>query len=240
MAVSPRLNPLLLASVKREALMTSPFFAHMRVHELDELIAHAGERRAPRGTLIFSKGDPGHFMLAVLTGLVRVGATSADGREITLNVIGPGEIVGEIALLDGRPRSADAVAAEETTMMVIERRFFLPFLVRHEGLVERMLAVLCDRLRRTSAALEELALLDLPTRLARLMMKLGTDYGRPSERGIRIDIRLSQRDISNLVAATRESVNKQLKIWRDADIIELDGSHVILRDLAALYRLSEA
>ncbi len=239
MATPPRLSAQKLASIKRDALLTSPFFAHMRPHELDELIAHSSERRALRGTLIFAKGDPGHFMLAVLTGLIRVGATSADGREVTLNVIGPGEIVGEIALLDGRPRSADAVAAEETTMMVIERRFFVPFLIRHDGLVERMLGVLCDRLRRTSAALEELALLDLPTRLARLLAKLGADYGRPTERGIRIDIRLSQRDVSNLVAATRESVNKQLRIWREAGIIETDGSHIILCDVAALYRLSE-
>jgi CRP/FNR family cyclic AMP-dependent transcriptional regulator len=226
----------MLAAMKRDALLASPFFSHLRAEELDELIAHSAERRALRGTLIFSKGDPGHFMLAVLSGLVRVGVTSADGREITLNVIGPGEIVGEVALLDGRPRSADAVAAEETTMMVIERRFFLPFLVRHEGLVERMLAVLCDRLRRTSAALEELALLDLPGRLARLLVKLAGDYGRAVEGGgVRIDIRLSQRDLSNQVAATRESVNKQLRIWRDAGIIGIESGHIVLRDVAALY-----
>ena len=143
--------------MKRDVLLTSPFFAHLHPDEMDELIAHSQERRLQRGTLIFAKGDPGSFMLAVLTGLIRVGVTSAEGREVTLNVISPGEIVGEIALLDGRPRSADAVAVEETVVMVIERRFFLPFLIRHEGLVERLLAVLCDRLRRTSAALEELA-----------------------------------------------------------------------------------
>jgi CRP-like cAMP-binding protein len=168
--------------------------------------------------------------------LIRVGATSVDGREVTLNVIGPGEIVGEIALLDGRPRSADAVAADDTTMMVIERRFFLPFLIRHEGLVERMLAVLCDRLRRTSAALEELALLDLPGRLARLLVKLAGDYGRAVDGGVRIDIRMSQRDLSNLVAATRESVNKQLRIWKDAGILDMEGGHVVIHDLPALYR----
>jgi CRP/FNR family transcriptional regulator, cyclic AMP receptor protein len=223
--------------MKREALLASPFFAHLRAEEMDDLIAHSQERRLPRGTLIFSKGDPGSSMLAVLTGLIRVGATSADGREITLNVIGPGEIVGEIALLDGQPRSADAVAAEETVAMVIERRFFLPFLIRHEGLVERMLAVLCDRLRRTSAALEELALLDLPARMARTLTKLASDYGKPVPGGVRIEIRLSQKDMSNLVAATRESVNKQLKVWREAGLIELDGGHVVITDMAALKKL---
>ncbi len=237
MAVSPKLSPHVLATMKRDALLASPFFSHLRAPELEELIANSSERRVARGTLIFSKGDPGQFMLAVLSGLIRVGATSVDGREVTLNVIGPGEIVGEIALLDGRPRSADAVAAEETTLMVIERRFFMPFLIRHEGLVERLLGVLCDRLRRTSAALEELALLDLPGRLARLLIKLAGDYGQTTDDGVRINIRLSQRDISNLVAATRESVNKQLRIWREAGLINIVGGHITLLNLAAFYKL---
>ena len=229
-----------LATMKRDALLTSPFFAHMQPAELDELIASSTERRAQRGALIFSKGDPGSFMLAVLSGHVRVGSVSLDGREVTLNVIGPGEIVGEIALLDGKPRSAGAVAAEDTTMMVIERRVFLPFLIRHEGLVERMLVVLCDRLRKTSSALEEIALFDLSARLARLLVKLATDYGRTVPQGVRIDLKLSQRDLSNLVASSRESVNKQLRIWRDAEIMDIDGGHMVLRDLEAFRRLFEA
>ncbi len=223
--------------MKREALLTSAFFNHMKPSELDELIASSNERRVGRGTLIFSKGDPGSFMLAVLSGHIRVCAVSLEGREVTLNVIGPGEIVGEIALLDGKPRSADAVAAEDSTMMVIERHVFLPFLLRHEGLVERMLVVLCDRLRRTSTALEEIALFDLQARLARLLMKLGQDYGRPVPLGVRIDLKLSQRDLSTLVASSRESVNKQLRIWRDAGIIELDAGHVVLRNQDALRAL---
>jgi len=239
MAIGVKSPPRNLAVMKRDALLTSPFFAHMKPVELDELIAFSTERRASRGTLIFSKGDPGSFMLAVLTGHVRVGTTSLEGREITLNVIGPGEIVGEIALLDGKPRSADAVAAEDTTMMVIERRIFLPFLIRHEGLVERMLVVLCDRLRRTSSALEELALFDLQARLARLLVKLADDYGRPYQSHVRIDMKLSQRDLSNLVASSRESVNKQLRIWRDAGIMDIDAGHMVLRDLPALRALFE-
>jgi CRP/FNR family cyclic AMP-dependent transcriptional regulator len=223
--------------MKREALLASPFFNHMQPGELDELIGSSAERRVSRGTLIFSKGDPGSFMLAVLAGHIRVGTVSLEGREVTLNVIGPGEIVGEIALLDGKPRSASAVAAEDTTMMVIERHVFLPFLLRHEGLVERMLVVLCDRLRRTSNALEGIALFDLQARLARLVVKLAEDYGRVVPRGVRIDLKLSQRDLSNLVASSRESVNKQLKIWREAGIIDLDGGHVVLLKRDALLPL---
>lgn len=228
-----------LAAMKRDALRTSAFFAHMKAHELDELIAMSTERRTPRGTLIFSKGDPGGFMMAVLTGHVRVGSMSLEGREVTLNVIGPGEIVGEISLLDGKPRSADAVAAEDTTMMVIQRADFLPFLVRHEGLVERMLIVLCDRLRKTSIALEEIALFDLPARLARLLVKLAGDYGTPAGTGIRISLKLSQRDLSALVASSRESVNKQLRIWRETGLVDMAAGHIVLADPEALRSLFE-
>ena len=226
--------------MKRDALLSSAFFRAMRPAEIDEIITFATERRFPRGTTIMSKGEPGSSMMAVLAGRIRIGNVSHEGKEVTLNVIGPGEIFGEIALLDGKPRSADATAAEDTTVMVVERRDFLPFMLRHETLVERVLGVLCDRLRRTSTALEEIALFEVPARLARLLVKLAADYGRPvpGGPGVRIGIKLSQRDLSNLVASSRESVNKQLKVWRDAGTIDLvDGHLIVLRqaDLEALY-----
>jgi CRP-like cAMP-binding protein len=226
-----------LAAMKRDALLASPFFQRMLPHELGELIASSTERRAPRGTVIFTKGDPGTSMMVVLAGQVRVGSISRDGREVTLNVIGPGEIFGEFALLDGKPRSADAVASDDTTLMVIERAHFLPFLLRHEGLVERLLVVLCDRLRKTSMALEEVSLFDLPARLALRLVKLAEDYGTATPEGIRITLKLSQRDLSTLVASSRESVNKQLRIWRESGLVDTTNGHLVLHDLAALREL---
>jgi len=227
------------ASIKREALLSSAFFRSMRPQEIDEILGFAVERRFTRGTTLFSKGDPGTSMMAVLTGRLRAVNVSAEGKEVILNVIGPGEIVGEIALLDGKPRSSDVVVVEDTTAMVVERRDFMPFLLRHESLVERLLVVLCDRLRRTSGALEEIALFDLPARLARLLVKLAADYGKPHEGGgIRIGMKLSQRDLSSLVASTRESINKQLRIWRQAGTIDLVDNHIVLlqpQNLRALY-----
>ena len=222
---APRID----ASIKREALLSSPFFRSMRAVEIDEILGFAIERRMPRGTMVMAKGDPGTSMMAVLAGRLRAVTVSAEGKEVILNVIGPGEIVGEIALLDGKPRSSDVVAAEDTTALVVERRDFLPFLFRHETLVERLLVVLCDRLRRTSGALEEIALFDLPARLARVLTKLATDYGRDLPTGgTRIGMKLSQRDLSNLVASTRESVNKQLRVWRDAGMIDLVDGHLVV------------
>jgi CRP-like cAMP-binding protein len=223
--------------MKRDTLLTSPFFRPMRPEELDDILGLASELRVARGAGVFAKGDPGASMMAVLAGRVRIGAISPDGKEVTLNVIGPGEIFGEIALLDGKPRSADATALEDSVLLVIERRHFMPFLLRHGDLVERLLVVLCDRLRRTSLALEEIALFDLPARLARLLIKLAADYGRPVADGLRIDLKLSQRDLATLVASTRESVNKQLRNWsRDGVLAQRDG-YLVLRDQPALQAL---
>jgi CRP/FNR family transcriptional regulator, cyclic AMP receptor protein len=222
---------------RRAALRFSPLFQAMQPGELDEILGFAVDRRVHRGQVIFQKGDSGSSMMAVLRGRVRISAVSADGKEITLNVINPGEVFGEIALLDAKPRSADATATEETHLLVVERRHFLPFLTRNQDLALRLLAVLCERVRQTNMALEQIALLDLPVRLALVLLKLAGSYGRPAAGGIRIELKLSQRDLSTLVASSRESVNKQLGVWREDGVIGMDDGFIMLRrreDLEAL------
>lgn len=225
---------------RRIALLGSPLFQAMQPEEVAEILSLCGERRIRRGQTIFQKGDSGSSMMAVLRGLVRISVVSAEGKEITLNVIRPGEVFGEIALLDGQPRSADATAMEETALLVVERRQFLPFLSRNQDLALRLLAVLCQRLRQTSGALEQIALFDLPARLARVLLKLASDYGRATSDGVRIDFKLSQRDLSNLVASSRESVNKQLGAWREQGVLSLDEGRIVLRDQSGLQSLVEA
>jgi CRP/FNR family transcriptional regulator, cyclic AMP receptor protein len=224
---------------KRAALLASPLFHAMQPAELDEILKFASERRVRRGQTIFQRGDEGSSLMAVLRGRVRISSFSGDGKEVTLNVINPGEIFGEIALLDGEPRSADATAIEDSALLVVERRHFLPFLRQNEDLFLRLLAVLCSRLRRTSTALEEIALFDLPVRLARVLLKLGDDYGRPNAAGTRIDLKLSQRDLSNLVASSRESVNKQLRTWREGGVVDMEEGFLVLRRPADLKRLTD-
>jgi CRP-like cAMP-binding protein len=225
---------------RRTALQGSALFAAMRPEELDEILNFASERRVRRGQTIFQRGDNGSSMVVVLRGRVRISSVSGEGKEVTLNVIDPGQIFGEFALLDGKPRSADATASEDTLLLVVERRHFLPFLARNHDLTLRLLVVLCERLRRTSMALEEIALLDLPGRLARVLLKLADDYGRPTPSGTRIDLKLSQRDLSNLVAATRESVNKLLRTWRDDGSVELEEGFIVLRRPLELRALTDA
>ena len=222
---------------RRLAMHASPLFSAMDVDALDAILDLATERTIGRGQVIFQRGDAGSSIMAVVRGRVRIGAVSQDGREVTLNIISPGEVFGEIALLDGKPRSADATAIEETTLLVLERRHVLPFLAANPDFALRLLAVLCDRLRRTSVAMEDMALLDLPERLARLVLKLADDFGRKAEGGIRIDIRLSQKDIGNLIASSREGTNKQLRQWQAEGVLERQGGYILLRNPATLEEL---
>jgi CRP-like cAMP-binding protein len=208
---------------RRVALMGSMLFDAMKPEELDEILKFALERRVRRGQTILQRGDDGSSLMAVLRGRVRISSVSGDGKEVTLNVINPGEIFGEIALLDGQPRSADATATEDTTLLIVERRNFIPFLRQNPDLYLRLLAVLCARLRRTSTALEEIALFDLPVRFARVLL----------------DLKLSQRDLSNLVASSRESVNKQLRHWRESGVLDLEDGLIMLRRPAELQRLTD-
>ena len=215
---------------RRKALLASPLFQAMQPSELDEILKFSSERRFARGAIIFQQGDEGSSMMAVLVGRVRVSAVSGEGKEVILNTIGPGEVFGEIALLDGKERSADVTAVEDTVLLVVERRHFIPFLRRNEDLYLRMLVVLCDRLRRTSLALEGLALLELPARLARLLLKLADDHGKPGPGGIRIEQKLSQGTLGQQVGSARETVNKQLKAWeRDGIILREPTGHYIVR-----------
>ena len=225
--------------MRRAALRASPLFQAMQPEELDAILEFATERRVRRGQIVLQKGDSGSSMMAVLTGRMRISSVNAEGKEITLNVINPGQVFGEIALLDSQPRSADATAIEDTTLLVVERRHFMPFLASNQNLTLRMLAVLCERLRSTSIALEQIALFDLEARLARLILKLSADYGKATADGIRIELKLSQRDISNLVAATRESVNKQLAEWRDSGVLTFESGYIILHRGEALQALVE-
>jgi CRP/FNR family cyclic AMP-dependent transcriptional regulator len=226
-------------NAKRDALVGSPLFAAMQPAELEEILKFASERRVRRGQTIFQRDDNGSSLMVVLRGRVRISTVSSDGKEVTLNVINPGGVIGEMALLEGKPRSADASATEETTLLVVERRHFVPFLAQNPDLSLRLLAVLSEKLRRTSMALEEIALLDLPGRLARVLLKLSDDYGRPTPAGTRIDLKLSQRDLSNLVASSRESVNKQLRTWREDGTVDLQEGFIVLCQPAALRSLTE-
>lgn len=216
------------AAARRAALVKSPLFQALQPTELDTVLAQLVVRRAERGDALLRRGDAGPGAIVLVSGRVRVGATSADGREVTLGILGPGDVLGEMSLLDGEEVSADATALEDCTLLIIERGRFMRLLRSSSDLCLRLMAVLCQRIRRSNAALEDMALLDLPARLARLLLRLAEECGVPGEDGTRIEVRLSQKDISTIVGGSREKVNRQLRQWEQDGVLRKDGGRMTI------------
>ena len=224
-------------ATKRDVLAATPLFASLARDELEALADLAGERRLARDAVVMRRGDADCALLVLVHGRLRAGAASAEGREVTIGLMEPGAVLGEIALLDGRPRSLDVSAMVESLLLTVERRDFLPFLRARPELMLRLMILLCDRLRRNSTAYEDLALAPLSARLARLLLALAETHGAPTPDGVQIRLTLSQRDMATQVAATRERVNKQLRQWHEAGVLGDHNGRLVLRQPAALRAL---
>jgi CRP-like cAMP-binding protein len=224
---------------KRSILEKHALLGELTAAEREALLTYARVEHYRSGEVIFLKDSPGRGMMAVLRGKVRISASAPDGREIVLNVIEKGQVFGEIALLDGKDRSADALAMEDCDLLVIERRDFVPFLESRPGLALRLIGILCERLRRTTQQVEDVLFLDLPSRLAKKLLDLAASSGKRLPTGIRLEGKLSQREIGNMIGLSRESVNKQLALWQDEGIIALDKGVITITDEAALRGLVE-
>jgi CRP/FNR family cyclic AMP-dependent transcriptional regulator len=219
---------------RRAALARTEIFQSLQQADIDLILARATVRRVARGSPILRRGDPNSGMVVVMSGRVRVSVISEDGKEVTLSVLGQSEVLGEMSLLDGDSSSADVTAQEDCVLMVIDRGQFLNLLRQNSGLCLHLMAVLTRRLRRANAALEDIALLDLPTRLGRLLVKLASDYGVPVRTGTRIEVKLSQKDLGTLVGASREKVNKQIREWEEEGVLGKDSGRMVVVDAQAL------
>jgi CRP/FNR family transcriptional regulator, cyclic AMP receptor protein len=198
--------------------------------DLNDLLALAVHRPVKARRLVCRKGDPGHELFIVLSGKLKVCTTSGDGKEAILGLIESSEVFGEMALIDGQVRSANVTAVEDSRLLVIHRKDFLPFLEAHPKACMGLLMALSQRLRKMDALVEDLRFLDLKARLAKTLHRLAQEYGRTmAGGGIRIDFRISQEELGSLVGATRENVNKLIRAWVDEGVLETSQSTVILR-----------
>jgi CRP-like cAMP-binding protein len=192
----------------------------------------ARPRRIASGATLFAKGDPGSELFALVSGTVKITVPSIDGREAILTLLRRGEIFGEIALLDGQPRTADAVAMADCELMVIERRDFLGFVQNEPKVAIKLIALLCARLRIADARIEEAAFLNLPTRLARLLVQLLEDNAAADKK-----LAITQQKISEMLGASRESVNKHLQTWAKHKVIALKRGVIVVLAPEALAAL---
>src|SRR5712671_4870746 len=194
MSVSTDARPVTGTRDRLSLLRNHPLFCDLPPAVIEHLGSYMKTRRVARGATIFAKGDPGSGLMGVLSGMVKVSVASAEGKDIVLNIFHEGEIFGEIALLDGRPRTADATAMSDCELIVIERRDFIPFLNDHPDVTIKFIEILCSRLRRTSEQVQDVTFLNLPTRLAKALLQLTT-----GEEGSRRKAAITQREISQMI-----------------------------------------
>jgi CRP/FNR family transcriptional regulator, cyclic AMP receptor protein len=222
---------------KRQIFERHSLLGKLSPSEIDALLMYSRVEHYPAGHDIFAKGSASNSMMMVLRGSVKISSISLGGKEIVLNIINAGEIVGEIGLLDGGERSGDAVAMTDCELLVLNRRDFMPFLENHADICLILIRILCKRLRRTSEQVEDLLFRHLEGRIAKALLQLSERSGRPEVEGRLLELHLSQSELGNIVGSSRESVNKQLQAWQKAGYIDLAKGLIVIRDPEAIEQL---
>ncbi|MFC4116522.1 Crp/Fnr family transcriptional regulator [Nonomuraea zeae] len=195
--------------------------------------ARAGlARRYRSGQIIFHQGDPGESLYVLLDGLVKVVFTTEHGDEIVLNMLGRGDTFGEMALLDGSPRSASIVTVRPAWVFALPRARLLELMREHPGLADEFLRMLGHMVRRLTDQAADLAFLDLGGRLAKLLLQLADKHGQAD--GV-VDLPgLTQSDLAALIGASRPAVNRALQSLVSRHLIAIEGRTITLLDVAAL------
>jgi CRP-like cAMP-binding protein len=225
------------ARQRRELLAKGSLFSKLSDPELDALVQVSRVKKLRAREELCHKGDPGSQVYLISKGRLKATAMSAEGSEVVFSIMAPGEVCGELALLCGGRRTATITAIDDAELMVLDRREFLPFLRAHPEAAIKLLEVLADRQLRLSELLEDTNFLNLPARLAKKLVSLSHSYGAETPDGIRIDLKLSQSEIGDLVATTRESINKQIKSWSEEGLLSMKSGIVTIHridDLEAL------
>jgi CRP/FNR family transcriptional regulator, cyclic AMP receptor protein len=220
---------------KHRFLSEIPFFEGFIQSDIARLAARVVERRFDDRQTIFRRGEPGSSMMAVVEGRVRISIASAAGRELLLGVVEPGQIFGELALLDGGPRSADVSALGACLLLSLDRRDFLSVVQQSPDTAIRLAEMVCGRLRAANDQLEAVALLSVPARLARLLLA----HEAMARNAVRADAALSQGDLGQRIGACRQKVNLYLGRWLAEGALARHGPALVIRDRDRLSAIAD-
>ena len=202
-------------------------------------VASLATRRAyEKDTVIFMRGDPGDSLCGVATGRVRISSSGRGGKEVFLNIMEPGDAFGEIALLDGSPRTATATAMARTELIVIPREAFSALVQSQPQLAAHLIQLLCKRVRWTAEAMEDTALLSVPARLAKRLLSLATAFGREAESGTKVT--LSQEELAQFLGLSRQITNHHLRAWSAKNWLTLGRGSITLENPQALRKIVRA
>jgi CRP/FNR family transcriptional regulator, cyclic AMP receptor protein len=224
-----------LARPVLDSLAAIPFFGGLEPAALERLAATMRARRFKRGEVLFHIGDPGDALFVIVSGEVKISLPSDTGEEAILATLGPGEVFGELALLDGSPRSASASALVATETVVLPRERFRELIATEAGVRDALLASIAGELRRLTTHVEELHFLDITGRLAALLVRLANEGGTTlPDGGIRLRTNLTQGDLAAMVGCTRQSVNKLIGQFSDDELVRQDREGIVVIDMAGL------
>jgi CRP/FNR family transcriptional regulator, cyclic AMP receptor protein len=216
----------------RPNLLPGGIFSDLTDLEWTKLLTHAAVARHSAKATIYQKGASARALFVIMRGQVKISASARDSRHVVLQLLGEGDVFGEAALLDGRQRIVDATAAADCELLVLDKHDVLPLLRDNPDMALRVIALLCERLRRTTELVEDMIFLGRPARLAKKLLQLAESGCRSATRGIRIKV--SQRELGNMLGLSRESINKQLAAWQRAGSIELERAAITLIDAEPL------
>lgn len=217
-----------------ELLEQTPLFAGLSTDEREELAGYLQKRKYRANEALFYEGDNGNHLFIIDSGRVSISSRSAEGREVLVALLGPGEIIGELSLLDGQPRSAEARAVEGTSAYVLSADALEQCMKRYPSVSSALLRVLAGRLRRTDEAVADAAFLDVAARVAKRLIEMAEEDGTESETGIRIGIPVTQEQLAAMVGATREGVNRALAGFISRGILERRGRFYVVKDMERL------
>jgi CRP/FNR family transcriptional regulator, cyclic AMP receptor protein len=211
-------------------------FRGLSAATIQQIAALAIRRPYEQDAIVFSQGDPGDSLYGVVTGKVRISASTREGKEMFLNIMEPGDTFGEIALLDGHSRTATATTTATCELMIIPRAQFLALLHREPTVAIHLLQLLCQRIRWTSSQAEDSALLTVPNRLARRLLSLAKLHGQQSPTGIQLVI--SQEEMGRFLGISRQAVNQYLQEWRAKGWVDVGRGKVTVLDESALQTMA--
>jgi len=213
-------------------------FAHVDDKGLQALAAQMRRRRFRRGEVIFHQDDIGDSLQVVITGSVKIVLPSEEGEEAIIASLQPGEFFGELALLDGAPRSTTAAALEPTETLSLPREQFLQLLADDPRIVQALLRVLAGELRRLTGHVGELHFLDLAGRLAIRLVRLARGADPSAAGRVELNWPFTQSDLASMIGGTRQSVNRVLSQLVDEGLLTIERDALIIHDLADLERRS--
>jgi len=211
-----------------------PMFRSLRAEDIQHIVALLQKHTLRKGDVLFRNGEEGHSLYMIIAGKIKIVRQSRDGDEMILAVLSAGDFCGEMALLDGLSRSADAVALDETHLYGLNRKDFLAYVMNNETAVKAILSALSKRLRKADDFLEDVFFLNVAARLAKKLVELAMSNGfREGENGA-IKLSVTQKDLAGMIGATRESVNKELRTLREKNLVSLSGRAILIHDLEGL------